>query len=242
MLVLTLDRIICCFFFFFCNPLCIQKAARRLLAYWEARFNLFGPDKAFLPMTLRGAMRDDAAALEVGFVRSFSFCSTGSTKCDRQIMYLDPSRLDASQYTRESMLRTFWYTIHAMLENDETQRRGIIIISNPRYAKYWQFDFRQFEITTASLKGDLPIRISAIHICNPPIFKHMVVLPIIKFMLLSKTTRRRLNVHRDGDQMQIMHKLEDKFGFDRHDLPSDLGGSLILDHIGWLKERYQNEL
>jgi hypothetical protein len=45
------------------NP---ERAARRFVTYWRERWNLFGPDKFFLPMTLNGALCDDHVCLENG--------------------------------------------------------------------------------------------------------------------------------------------------------------------------------
>lgn len=38
----------------------VKKAAKKLAGYWQARLKLFGPHRAYLPMTLDGAMKDDA--------------------------------------------------------------------------------------------------------------------------------------------------------------------------------------
>jgi hypothetical protein len=43
-----------------------ERAARRFVTYWKERWNLFGPDKFSLPMTLNGALRDDHVCLEKG--------------------------------------------------------------------------------------------------------------------------------------------------------------------------------
>jgi hypothetical protein len=45
------------------NP---KRAAQRFVTYWEERRKLFGPEKFHLPMTLKGAMRDDLETLKNG--------------------------------------------------------------------------------------------------------------------------------------------------------------------------------
>jgi hypothetical protein len=52
---------------FICNPFYVQAAARRVAHYWKCRRDIFG-DRAFLPMTLAGAMAEDLETLEKGLV------------------------------------------------------------------------------------------------------------------------------------------------------------------------------
>jgi hypothetical protein len=60
-----------------------QKAASRLVRYWEERRRLFGSDKFCLPMNLDGAMCDDRVALEAGFVHQLP----GVDASGRQIVW-----------------------------------------------------------------------------------------------------------------------------------------------------------
>jgi hypothetical protein len=47
-----------------------QAAAKRLAYYWKIRRKLFGPHRAYLPMTLdhNGALADDRKLLDSGFL------------------------------------------------------------------------------------------------------------------------------------------------------------------------------
>jgi len=202
--------------------------------YWEARFELFGPQKACLPLTLNGAMVDDMNALESGTVRCIQLCDEKEAR--RSIIYLDASNVDYTQCTRESMARAFWYAVHALLEDEESQKRGIVVVSYPNHANYYQHDIKLDRFLSRHVRTCLPVRISAFHICRPTIFTY-VLLPSIR-LFLGKTLWGRTHIH-TGSQMDIMHTLEDKYGFDRRWLPSDLGGSLILDHLGWLQKRQE---
>lgn len=46
----------------------VHAAAKRLVSYWKIRKDVFGEDRAFLPMTLAGAMAKDRAALVRDFL------------------------------------------------------------------------------------------------------------------------------------------------------------------------------
>lgn len=56
--------------FVFCprNLCCEQRAAMRLLAYWDRRLKVFGEEKFALPLTLSGALKDDLHAIRSGFM------------------------------------------------------------------------------------------------------------------------------------------------------------------------------
>jgi hypothetical protein len=151
----------------------------------------------------------------------------------RSVIIVDPSKQEGSKYARESMVRVVWYMIHAALEDEETQKKGIVVIANPKNAKFSQFDQKQDSMIVASLKGILPMRLSEIHICNPPYF-FRILFPIVK-IFVGERLRKRVNVHSGSDE-KVLDRL-DKFGLKREDLPSDLGGQIVLDHDGWLEDR-----
>jgi hypothetical protein len=50
-----------------CEKYVAGAAAHRLVSYWEVRKKIFGPDRAFLPMTQNGAMAEDMVYSEKGF-------------------------------------------------------------------------------------------------------------------------------------------------------------------------------
>eukprot|EP00525_Craspedostauros_australis_P008589 CAMPEP_0198133176 /NCGR_PEP_ID=MMETSP1442-20131203/59429_1 /TAXON_ID= /ORGANISM="Craspedostauros australis, Strain CCMP3328" /LENGTH=290 /DNA_ID=CAMNT_0043794287 /DNA_START=673 /DNA_END=1545 /DNA_ORIENTATION=+ len=223
-----------------CKVFDVKSAVLRIVAYWEHRFTVFGPEKAFLPMTLDGALRDDHDVLEVGMMRCISRDASSSTSEDRRaILYADPSRLDPTRFTKEALLRSIWYSSQALLEDEEAQKKGIVFISNPRHVKLWQIDIARIRFIFGSFRNFLPIRISAVHICNPPLFSNIVI-HIIRWYF-GTTLRKRLCLH-TGSTNTIMHRLENDHGLDRSMLPSDLDGNLILDHVGWLRDRRQRNL
>jgi hypothetical protein len=217
-----------------CEVFHIDLAAGRLVRYWDKRVQVFGEDRAFLPLTLDGALRDDGEALEVAFVQS-----TERTDAEgRRILLGDPSRLDRSRYTRESMVRAFWYTVHAALEDEATQKRGIVLLLFPHHAHFSQFDRKLVASNAESMKGCLPVRVGALHICHPPTF-FTIVFPIIK-LLLGKRLRERIKVH-TGSEAHVLERLA-CFGIPKESIPSDLGGDVVLNQKAWLKKRKESGL
>ena len=50
-------------------------AAKRYASYWDKRIEVCGPEKAFLPLTLSGALKDDDVALSIGFINYLAGCT-----------------------------------------------------------------------------------------------------------------------------------------------------------------------
>lgn len=87
-----------------------------MIEYWDKRLELFGPEKAFLPLTLDGVLSDDEVALGVGFVRILPITVDPG---GRKSIMAEPGRQDLSKYTRESMVRAVWYIMHTILESTD---------------------------------------------------------------------------------------------------------------------------
>mmetsp|Transcript_20944 Transcript_20944/g.45673 ORF Transcript_20944/g.45673 Transcript_20944/m.45673 type:complete len:317 (+) Transcript_20944:15-965(+) len=217
-----------------CEVFNVGLAALRLLKYWDKRVELFGEDKAFLPLTLDGALRDDEVALEMSLMQS----TEATDEAGRRIVLGDPSRLDKTKYTVPDMVRAFWYTMHAVLEDEMTQKRGVILLLYPHHAHVSQFDRKLIAANAESMKGILPVRIGSFQICHPPTF-FQIVFPVIKF-LLGKRLRQRIKVHA-GSKEHVLERLA-HFGIPKESVPSDLGGDVVLDQKAWLAKRKELDL
>jgi hypothetical protein len=207
-----------------------------MVAYWEKRLEVFGSERAFLPLTLTsGILTDhDMVALRIGFVRTLP---EKVDPGDRTILFADPSRQDHKLYDTINMVRATWYMLHAALEDDDTQRKGIIMMVYPHNAKLAQFDRNLAKQVMGGIKGCLPVRLTALHVCHPPAF-FQIVFPILK-LLFGTRLRERIQIHY-GSQEHVLERLETKFGLSRTKLPRDLGGSVTLDHHKWLDDRTES--
>merc|ERR1711862_657051 len=45
------------------------NAVKKIARYWDHRYKLFGKEKFMLPITLKGALKDDSLALSRGYVQ-----------------------------------------------------------------------------------------------------------------------------------------------------------------------------
>lgn len=215
-------------FSFFGAP---KDAAKRIIKYWKNRVEIF-EEKAFMPLTLDKALKGDEKSLEISVLRDTHCKDDGG----RAILFFDPGRLpkNRGEYDKKSMVRAFWYTLHAVLEDEEVQRKGCVIIGHPKHAPS-KPDFELEKKQVGALRGSIPIRIGAIHICHPPWFFELVW-PVFKLMIGS-VLRKRVNIHSAKDE-KILGNLESKFGIPKEKIPTDMsGGALQLDHMAWLEER-----
>mmetsp|Transcript_879 Transcript_879/g.1336 ORF Transcript_879/g.1336 Transcript_879/m.1336 type:complete len:287 (-) Transcript_879:304-1164(-) len=213
-----------------CEVFRVKDAARRIIKYWCKRVEIFGNTKAFLPMTLDGALRDDTASLNISIMRDTHCKDDGG----RAILFYDPSRLPKKdKYDAFSMTRALWYTLHCCIEDEEVQRKGCVIIGHPKHAEKPDFTLEKLQVDC--LRGCIPIRIGAIHLCHPPWFFELIW-PVMR-LIIGSLLRKRVKVH-SGDDNELLTKLEIEYGISPETVPTDMaGGKLKLDHVSWLEDR-----
>lgn len=211
----------------------LQLAALRLAKYWEKRLEIFGPSRAFQPLTQKQALKDDAVAMSYGFFTLMPVKEPSG----RALVFIDPSKQDKSKYERESMARCLWYVIHVALEDEETQKKGLVGLLYPKKAKLTQLDRALAKLNMEAMKGCLPIRVSAMHLCHPPTF-FRIVFPIFK-LFMGERIVKRFRVH-SGSEGAVLEKLA-SFGLSKDLVPTELGGNVVLDHKAWVAERKAGE-
>lgn len=174
-------------------------------------------------------------AMGKGFVRLLP------TKADpggRNILFMDPSRQDRTQYSTESMARVSWYMIHVALQDESTQKKGLLAIFYPQKAKKAQVDRNLAKFMVENVRGCLPVRLSAVHVCHPPIF-FRVIYSCLRLFLRGRLGHR-IYIH-TGPPDHVLKGLEEKFGMVHEYLPIEIGGGTTLEHDKWLIERRRLE-
>lgn len=155
----------------------------------------------------------------------------------RPIVFGDPSKLDKTKYTRQSMARSLWYVLHALIETEEAQKYGVIVIMYPRHAQMSQLDRQLMKINAESIKSCIPLRLAAVHLCHPPVFMH-IILDIMR-LFLGKRLRQRIRVHSGSDEKVLQHLEE--YGLPKDLIPTPLGGNVVVDPSGWVDQRLAAE-
>ena len=133
------------------------------------------------------------------------------------------------------MARTYWYVTHAALDdNERAQKYGVIFMASPRNVQFHQFDRPLSKLMVSSLTGAIPLRLAAAHVLRPPTF-FSIIFGIIK-LFMPKRMVQRIQIH-TGTFEETLQKLENQYGITKDMVPEDAGGTLVLDHEGWLESR-----
>ena len=196
--------------------------------YWIRRIELFG-STAFTPFSIAEMKAKDGNELNLAFLRLLPE-TDGTGRCN---IFIDPSVLEDTAYNDESMVRSAWYTLHAALEYESTQQKGIVFLVYLRNTFVRHFDRSLVSLLANSIRGILPVRVSAIHIFHAP-YLFEVLFDVVSLLLGERLTKR-MKMY-SGEDEAIHNQLED-YGILPNRLPAELGGTLELNQDRWIAER-----
>jgi len=195
----------------------VKLAVNRWIRYWDQRLLEFGSEKAFLPMTIEGAMKGCEKILSSTYVS----VAEGVADPDGRAIVLLDFREESGHLSDKDLFRVAYYRYHVALSSELAQKRGIIFYSRlldnffDGRSKLWK--------KTASISGTFPMRQAAYHIVSPP--SYIEVLIKIAKLFLGPKLRNRLYVH-SGSMDDILGSLS-KYGLGSKDmLPDVFGGDL----------------
>jgi len=211
-----------------CEQFNTSKAAIRLVNYWDTRIELFG-ENAFSDLTLKGLLKEDIESLQLGFTHLLA----GKDAAGRAIIFVDPTCLD-KVISRESLIKATWYMLHAALEEESAQQKGVVFIVYLREAEIRHFDTTFTRMLAGSVKGVLPVRVSALHFCHPPKLLS-ILFSLVQFLLGEKLTKR-IRMHDGETDESVLNALEE-CGIPRHFIPIELGGKVHLNIKKWITDR-----
>lgn len=208
-----------------------RVAAKTMSGYWTHRVQLFGPDKAFLPMTLSGAMKDEV--LHMSSHRIWEMVPVPDT-AGRTILYQTPCRRDYSQYSYEQEMRAMWYLFESVIEDANSRKNGVVMLMDLRGFSMRHYTLK-IALQSSPILSVLPTRIKAVHICYPNFIVN-ALLPLSK-KFMERQFRLRLVMHQ-APPFALLASLN------RYCIPSDripvdlgVGGSVVLNTSSWLLNR-----
>ena len=209
-----------------------KLAAERYGLYWTKRIEIFGDDRAYKPIILKYMTENE---IQLGFRTQLVHILTCSTT-GRKIFYADCSKICKASMSNMDMIRILWYILHTFVDDIESQKKGVIMITNAKNYSFSQFGIDFCKQLIESIKGCVPVRLSAFHVVHPPTFVRYVY-PIIS-IVLTQRIRQRMLIHTfSTDDEKVMNKLVTKYDMKREDLPTQMGGSIELNTEIWLQNQ-----
>ena len=209
-------------------------AAKRIAKYWNARLEVFGPDRCFLPMTLTGAMRGEAVnATNHRIMQRLP----GTDTSGRAVLFFCPYRRALAEYSAEQEAMFAFYLLETVMEYADMRRRGIVLLIDARdyHSKH---ECWRFTVLLQNIFDSIPMHRRACHICHPSKVFYFLIFPVMK-RFVRKSSRLRLRVH-DGSTSRVLMNLAG-YGLPRDRLPTEVGGSVILDMKQWIVNRLELE-
>lgn len=213
-------------------------AAQRLVAYWKQRQILFG-DRAWQPLRLESALPEDQDSLMAAF-----FYSVGYDAHGRRILIMNRSWYQPSEFSRQSVLRCLFYTLHGMMQDDpqnNMSKRGFVILMNViGFDPYKQYD-RIFAKAYMTIFDCFPAVNNAIHtFCGPGVSIFKTILCPIAKAIACKELRLRATLH-PGSIIEVLPRVQ-PYGLDRNHIQDVFDPVLSSRHCQlWMMHQLARE-
>lgn len=213
----------------------VKAAADRMVAYWEARAELFGEEGMLRPMDKSGVLKEeDALALDQGAIQLLPQKDLDG----HALIFYDPSRHDIkSRHSNESMLRVIWYIMHVAMEDPATRENGFVLIVYPKQCTPEQIVRDVIAKGSAIIGSVMPLPWRGFHICHP-CSSYNKYFPLIK-MLSPTKIKDNIAVHFGTDEHVLQCMASYSLPADR--LPKELGGMEELEYSKWISDRKEAE-
>ena len=207
-----------------------DHASRRLARYWEYRSSLFG-DLSYQPMTLSGAMKEEARNLATRKV--FQLMPVKDTS-GRAIIFISPDRRNFAEYSVRQEAQALWYLLEVSMEDPAVRRAGVVIVVDGRNLQKKHYS-RKMKLLVQVMGSVMPVRVRGIHLCYPSKVAYFVMYPVLK-QILGRHFRLRFKMH-FGTQEKVLRDLAEGYCLPTDRLPVELGGTIALSMDQFLANR-----
>ena len=186
-------------------------------------------------MTLAGAIKDEI----INMAKSGFYQLLPNTDASgRAIIYARIGMRDYSRYSVRQELMWVIYLLEIVVQNKSLQSRGYVYLFDASNGTGLHYKRKTAQYMLRALDGAFPIRRCSIHICNASPLVSYVLYPVA-LRLTSKNVRLRTRLHR-GSGDDLLRSLAE-FNLPRDRVPSDLGGSVVLNIYQFLIDRFTFE-
>eukprot|EP00521_Asterionellopsis_glacialis_P016940 CAMPEP_0195306442 /NCGR_PEP_ID=MMETSP0707-20130614/37201_1 /TAXON_ID=33640 /ORGANISM="Asterionellopsis glacialis, Strain CCMP134" /LENGTH=241 /DNA_ID=CAMNT_0040370659 /DNA_START=306 /DNA_END=1029 /DNA_ORIENTATION=- len=109
------------------NP---QKAAKRFATYWNFRVDVFGNERAFLPISLDegGAYHDDEEVVRMMRESPTYRYILPNDAHGRSVIFIEPDQDNTAtrQFSRQAKIKYNFYAIHRLMEQQSSISKGVV--------------------------------------------------------------------------------------------------------------------
>jgi len=204
-----------------CEYFDAKKAAVRLVKFMDGMLEYFGEVALTRPIRLSDFSSDDLAYFKLGTMQLLSKRDRAGRLVCCNLLYLLPK----SYKEPESEFRALIYIAMSMLEDEETQRRGFVVLAY--YVGDLKYDGESNKMLISGGMGILqwlPVRVASVHYC----FSHPLIKPVASLfqsLMLSRLRQgARMRAHHGSDQ-ECRYSLK-TFGIPVDALPIAYDGTL----------------
>lgn len=212
----------------------IPRAAKQIVAYWQGRLEVFGAERAYLPMALSGTLQDEV--LNFTSMKTLQALPMKDT-AGRTVLFFTPARRNLAMYTERQEVMVLWYLFDMLMDDPVARRNGVVMVGDVRLMQ-WKHSSRKFGQYFRMMDPLIPVTKRGLHICYPSSFYYHMIAPVVK-RIGPKSLRLRLKVHY-GDEEAVLNSLA-TYCLPRRCLPKEIGGDVELDTNQWVLEQLQRE-
>eukprot|EP00980_Cylindrotheca_fusiformis_P012693 scaffold3103_cov136-Cylindrotheca_fusiformis.AAC.31 len=211
------------------NP---EITAKQMIAFFDSKRMLFGKELLAKHITLNDLDEDDRDAIREGSIQVLP----QRDRSGRQILF-EFRGLERFK-SPHSEMRTKYYMLMSMLESEETQKKGILVIF------YSLGEFRDKEnrpgiVELAKMVQTLPLHLAGFHFCCDDYKQYLMMWPVLGVTSTERVARFR---HHLGSPMECEYSLR-SLGILEGSIPiSPRTGEVLKDnHILWYRDRQMRE-
>ena len=228
--------------FLVCEDGNAERAARRLTSYWKYRKELFG-DRAFKPMLMTGTgalTDDDVETLTLGGAATLPSDLDG-----RPVFYLNRDRMNRDQMQQEmSRARCYFYLLNLGCMNDESQTKGIVVLSsvpNNRKVPISDSTFSKYGVAFGKI---MPMKVACVHllaVAGTYILRMLVnSLMAVALKMLGKYVGHSIEVQTDSTKEDVFARLR-SHRIPKRCVPEEYGGSWTYKFKQWQHKQLKIE-
>ena len=212
----------------------IPRAAKQIVSYWQGRLEVFGAERAYLPMALSGTLQDEV--LKFTSMKKLQPLPMKDT-AGRTVLFFTPARRNLAVYTERQEVMVLWYLFDILMDDPMARRNGVVMVGDVRLMQ-WKHSSRKFGQYFRMMDPLIPVTKRGLHICYPSSFYYHMIAPVVK-RIGPKSLRLRLKVHY-GDEEAVLNILA-TYCLPKRCLPKEIGGDVELDTNQWVLDQLQRE-